>query len=88
MTVPRPLIQNNYVFDFIFIFFFQFRKTYVSILCLGDAMSHSIRLFKPVLKSGAIASHVLGGTAVGVVWNTPQGLQRAFGVWQLWSVDV
>ncbi len=57
MTKPRPLLQNNYVF---FLFFFQFRKTYARILCLGGAMSYSIRLFKHVVTSGAIVSHVLG----------------------------
>ncbi len=54
MTVPRPLMQNNYVF------FFQFRKIYVRILCLDAAMSYSMRLFKPCVTSRAIASHVLG----------------------------
>ncbi len=64
MTVPRPLMQNNYVF------FFQFRKIYVRILCLDAAMSYSMRLFKPCVTSRAIASHVLGDGRRRV-WNTP-----------------
>ncbi len=42
------------------------------ILCLGAAMLYSIRLFKHVVTSGAIAAHVLGdGRRRGLVRGSP-----------------
>ncbi len=47
------------------------------ILCLGAAMSYSIRLFKHDVTSGAITAHVLGG--VGVVWSAALQPHLEFG---------